>query len=112
MGVSDPFRVWGTTNVQQPMPAQLTFSRLWPNPARGQVLLRFGLPRATDVRLEIFDVQGRRVRTLAAGRQEAGWHDLGWNGRGETGVQLSAGLYFVRLRAEGREFRQRLVWLE
>jgi len=52
------------------------------------------------------------VRTLAAGALEAGWHEVRWTGRTDEGGRLNAGLYFVRFRAEGREFRQRLVWLK
>jgi flagellar hook assembly protein FlgD len=73
--------------------------------------MRFGLPRAAEVRLEVFDLQGRRVRTLAAGPRTAGWHDVNWNGQMEGGARSGAGLYFVRFRTEGREFRQRLIWL-
>ncbi|HVP13887.1 MAG TPA: beta-propeller fold lactonase family protein, partial [Terriglobales bacterium] len=112
LAVSDPFSIADTpaTSVE-PLPAVLSFAPIRPNPASGRTRLRFGLPRATDVRLELFDVLGRRISMLASGRQEAGWHDVTWTGRLENGSRIGAGLYFVRLRAEGREFKQRLIWL-
>ena len=111
LSVSGVFEVFGATDVEPP-PAVLAFAPVRPNPAAGEALLRFGLPRAAQVRLEVFDLQGRRVRTLAAGALEAGWHEVRWTGRTDEGGRLNAGLYFVRFRAEGREFRQRLVWLK
>jgi hypothetical protein len=110
LSVSEPFEVFGPTSVE-PAPAVLSFAPIRPNPAPGAAHLRFGLPRASEVRLEVFDVQGRKMRTLAEGRHPAGWHEVSWNGRLEGGGRIGAGLYFVRLKAEGREFKQRLVWL-
>jgi YVTN family beta-propeller protein len=110
LGQSEPFEVFGTTDVE-PAPAALSFEPIRPNPALGEARMRFGLPRAAEVKLEVFDLQGRRVRTLATGLQAAGWHDVSWKGQMEGGARSGAGLYFVRFRAEGREFRERLVWL-
>jgi len=110
LSVSEPFEVFGPTAVE-PAPAVLSFAPVRPNPASGAALLRFGLPRAAEVRLEVFDVLGRRVRTLAEGRHVAGWHEVSWNGRLGGGQRIGAGLYFVRFQAEDREFKQRLIWL-
>jgi hypothetical protein len=82
-----------------------------PNPARGAMRLRFGLPAAADVRLEVLDIQGRHVHELARGAREAGWHELTWEGRSRTGVKVAPGVYFVRLSAGGRKVHRRTVWL-
>jgi flagellar hook assembly protein FlgD len=47
--------------------------------------------------VELFDVQGRRVTTLADGGFGAGAHVLAWDGRDAAGARASRGLYFVRL---------------
>jgi flagellar hook assembly protein FlgD len=54
------------------------------------------------VRLDVHDVTGRRVATLAEGSLPAGRYDYTWDGRGEQGGRLGAGLYFVRLTIAGR----------
>jgi YVTN family beta-propeller protein len=110
LGVSDPFRVGGVLDVDA-APLALAFAPIRPNPAAGRALMRFGLPHAAEARLEVFDIQGRRVQTLADGWREAGWYDVQWSGRNETGGRAGPGLYLVRLRSGGREFRQRMVWL-
>jgi hypothetical protein len=82
-----------------------------PNPARGTALVRFGLPRESEVRLAIFDLGGRVVAELKRGRLPAGEYAVPWVGRdGERGS--SSGLFWVRLEVEGRSFTRRLVRVE
>ena len=75
-----------------------------PNPAHEKTSLGFDLPRATDLSLEVFDVRGRRVADLVEGIQAAGRHAVTWSTRGR-----SAGVYFVRMRADGRTFNRRMI---
>ena len=82
-----------------------------PNPFLGRATVRFGLAREGDVQLELFDVTGRSVRTLAAGKHAAGEHTLTWDGRDGQGHQVKAGVYFVRLRTPSRTFHSRVVSL-
>lgn len=80
-----------------------------PNPTRGATTLRFTLPRAAHATLELYDSQGRRVRTLAHGEHVAGERAVGWNGRDGSGRAVRAGVYFARLTSEGSTRRVRLV---
>lgn len=82
-----------------------------PNPSGGDVDVRFALPRSCPARLEIFDVTGRLVRTLADGVREAGQHAIRWNGVDENGRRVPSGVYFARLSAGGRTMDRRLVLL-
>ena len=110
VATSERFRIYGVTDVRTPPPATLAFSRPMPNPASGSALMRFGLPRTGDVTLELYDVEGRLVQTLASGRREAGWYDVKWSGQ-VRGGQAHAGTYWARLRYEGRQIQHRLVWI-
>src|SRR5262249_41361533 len=83
-----------------------------PNPFRGRTALRFGLSRAGNVQLELFDVSGRRVRSLVSGALPVGEHTAAWNGRDEGGNAVRPGVYFVRLTTPTRTFHMRLVSLE
>jgi hypothetical protein len=80
-----------------------------PNPARGATLLRYTLPSAASVRLALFDLAGRRVRVLEEGGRSAGEHAARFDGSDAAGRALAAGLYFVRLEADGRSATTRLV---
>ena len=82
-----------------------------PNPFRNQTTVDFDLPQAQDVGLSIYDVTGRRIRTLARGTHAAGSHRISWDGRGDDGQRVSAGVYFARLQAEDATVKRRLVLL-
>jgi endonuclease I len=83
-----------------------------PNPFRSFAVIRFDLPGRDRVSLRIFDVAGRRVRTLAGGSlMDAGRHEATWDGRGETGALVSGGLYFYRLDAGPLSQTRRMVFL-
>lgn len=74
---------------------------LAPNPVRGRTRVRFVLPTAGTARVDVFDVTGRRVRTLARGALAAGPHRVWWDVREEGGAPAANGVYFVRVALEG-----------
>jgi hypothetical protein len=69
-----------------------------PNPTPGQIHVQYAVARAGQVRLELVDVSGRVVATLADRTQEPGRYEAAWDGAGRRG-QLPPGLYFVRFVA-------------
>ncbi len=74
-----------------------------PNPFREVAEVQFTLGRPGRVELVVFDVLGREVRSLSGGLWlDAGAHVLRWDGRDGQGGRVAAGVYFVRLAAEGR----------
>ncbi len=81
-----------------------------PNPFRVATTVRFDLASRARVDLRVFDVAGRVVRTLTAGRVlEAGRHDVAWDGRDDAGRAVGAGLYFYRLDAGALRETRRMV---
>jgi calcineurin-like phosphoesterase family protein/flagellar hook capping protein FlgD/purple acid phosphatase-like protein len=80
-----------------------------PNPFATGSEIRFTLDRASRVDVSIHDVSGREVRHLASGRLEAGPHALAWDGTDGRGRVAGAGVYFVRIRSEGRDAVAKLV---
>ncbi len=67
------------------------------------------LPAATPARLSIFDVQGRKVRTVVDGPLSAGRTISVWDGRGDAGQVVGSGVYFARLNCKGHSHTARLV---
>ncbi len=95
-----------TVGVEVPsgLPAELTLSSPWPNPSRGDVRFRIGLPAAGAVDVRVYDLLGREVARLAEGEPgEAGWHETEWDARA-----LASGVYVVRLTV-GDEVRTRRI---
>lgn len=78
-----------------------------PNPFSSSTAISYALPAAGAVELEVYDVLGRVVRTLAhRERQVAGAHRISWDGRDDAGRALGSGLYFVRLRGLDRSWQR------
>jgi hypothetical protein len=96
----------------EPGPSALSFASAWPNPFRASVTFRLGLPEAEDVRLEVFDLLGRKVRTIVRGRFDPGPHTFQWDGRSDRGEVSAAGIYLVRARVGGQVFHQQVVRLQ
>lgn len=70
----------------------------YPNPFRRETMLQFRLHRPGRVELEVFDLLGRKVRTLASTVLASGRHEFAWDGSLEGGGRVSAGVYACRLR--------------
>ncbi|NOZ56642.1 MAG: T9SS type A sorting domain-containing protein [Calditrichaeota bacterium] len=81
----------------------------WPSPAMGFVKIGYRLAIDSEVRLVVFDLRGRVVRTLSKGQRPAGEHRIGWDGTDNTGQPLPSGVYLVRLEAAGQTAVQKVV---
>lgn len=71
-----------------------------PNPAHGPTVLAFDLPRAMRASVALFDLAGRRVRTLVDGQLPAGRSAPRWDGRDDAGRALPAGVYLALLSTD------------
>jgi len=83
-----------------PRTFQLLASR--PNPSRGASEIRFLLPSACTVEVTLFDLAGRRMRSLGGGeRLPPGEHSIRWDGRDGSGAPVRDGVYLVQVHAGG-----------
>ncbi len=90
-------------------PATLMLADAHPNPMLHSTSIAFTLTRPGDASLDVLDVQGRRVRLLVHGAQAAGEHRVSWDGLDQDGRPSSAGIYFLRLDAEGRTMSRKIA---
>jgi glucose/arabinose dehydrogenase len=82
----------------------------YPNPFRGTTTIPFNLTEATRVEIAVYDLLGRRVRTLLDRSLPPGPHTAAWDGTDTAGTPLPDGVYFYRLRTDnGFESGRRLV---
>jgi hypothetical protein len=82
-----------------------------PNPFFGGSRIEFTLAREDRVDLAVYDLGGRRLRTLKHGALAAGPQRFDWNGRDDAGHVAPAGVYFVKLETERIELRTKVVKL-
>lgn len=94
-----------------PAPARDELFAPRPNPAHGGATFVFALAAPGEAALALYSVDGRRVRTLAAGPHAAGTHTVAWDGADDRGVPLAPGIYYARLAAGPRAVVRRLAVL-
>jgi hypothetical protein len=83
----------------------------WPDPFAGRTNIRFTLRRPDRVRLGVFDVAGRQVRTLVDEERPAQALTTSWDGRDDSGRDVGAGIYLVRLRTSDLEESRKVLRL-
>jgi hypothetical protein len=81
------------------VPVGFTLEQNYPNPFNPATTIRYQLPKAAHVVLKIYNLSGQEVRTLINARQPAGANAVVWDGRDESGKEVSSGIYVYRLQA-------------
>lgn len=100
----------GLTATPPPSAAKaLVLAAAGANPFRGHLELLLAVDAPQQVAVEVYDIAGRRVRTLATSLAARDVSTLRWDGRDDAGRQVPAGVYLVRARGEGTEASLRAV---
>jgi hypothetical protein len=110
---------WGwvidNINVVTPFPTaspqarRFALSQNTPNPFNPQTEINFELPQAAVVKLQIFDLRGRLVKTLVDGQRQAGPQSIVWNGRDARGAQVASGVYLYQLQSGEQVERRKMT---
>jgi subtilisin-like proprotein convertase family protein len=96
---------------EDPLPRKLALWANRPNPVHHQTAIRFDLPQAGPVDLAVFDVAGRRVKTLISGELGAGSYQTVWQGSDSEGNPVSSAVYFYRLKTEEATLTKKMMVL-
>lgn len=91
------------------LPATARLLPNYPNPFNPATTIAFELPSDRPVRLTIYGVDGRRIRTLVDGRRTAGMHEVRWDGTDEVGGAVPSGTYLYRLESGSTVTARRMV---
>ncbi len=94
------------------IPEACELEQNYPNPFNPATAIRFSIPEAGVVRLQVYDVAGRVVRTLMDGAMGAGRVLVTWDGTDETGRRVASGVYFYRLEASGATLTRKMMLLK
>jgi hypothetical protein len=91
----------------------------YPNPFNPNTTIRYAIPNVTlsevegsRVKLIIYDVLGNEITTLGNEDKPAGTYEVVWNGKSNSGNQVSSGIYFVRIQANQQFKNLKLVLLK
>jgi hypothetical protein len=94
----------GVDNRNETFPQGFALEQNFPNPFNPSTTIRYELPEEAMVNVTIFDMMGRKIRTLVSSQQTAGYKSVQWNATNDDGSPVSAGIYLYTINAG--EFKQ------
>jgi len=94
-------------SVDLPLAVNFNLSEAYPNPFNPTTSMVLNLTAASDMKVEVFNLLGQSVKTLASGYKEAGTYNLSWDAS-----EAAGGLYFVKVQAGGFTQIRKLVLLK
>ncbi len=97
------FKAGSRTLVEQATiehPTRIALLNNYPNPFNAQTRLAFSIPAPSKIRLDIYNLKGERIITLANSQYDAGTHHFLWNGTDFYGQPLASGIYLARLQTD------------
>ena len=103
-----------TTSVAERTPAvpeSFSLSQNFPNPFNPGTAIKFSLPKASHVRITVFDMNGRQIDDILNQTREAGTHTVIWDAADKEGRLLSAGVYFYKLVTAGFVATRKMILL-
>jgi len=93
-------------------PTEFALSQNHPNPFNPVTTVRYAIPKESAVSIRVYNVLGQQVRVLVDEVRPAGYHEAVWNGADERGREVSSGIYFCRMDAEGYRAVKRMILLK
>tara|TARA_B100000575_G_C22928243_1_gene538056 strand:- start:157 stop:609 length:453 start_codon:yes stop_codon:yes gene_type:complete len=93
------YLVVGTLSIDEDLvPDVFTLHQNYPNPFNPTTQIQYDLPKDQFVIITIFDVMGRKIRSLKNTNQTAGYHTIRWDARNDMGEGISAGVYIITIQ--------------
>ena len=83
-----------------------------PNPFNPETNISFSIPSEQIVKLTIYNLKGQKVRELINGQFVSGEHSVIWNGKDDNGKQVGSGLYFYKLKTDGKEISKKMLLIK
>lgn len=103
------FTIYPAIEVRMNLPARIHLSQNYPNPFNSSTTIQYEIPEPSRVRLTIYNVQGRVIRTLVDEGSSPGYCTILWNGRDDMGQVVSSGNYFYELKVNEVTIRKQLL---
>jgi hypothetical protein len=101
-----------TEPYEDALPVSFALHQNYPNPFNGSTKIIYDLPRSSRVALEVFNILGRKVRTLMDQVQPAGSRVIDWDGLDDTGHPVASGVYLYRFKTDAAAESRKMILLK
>ncbi|MGB9823746.1 MAG: FlgD immunoglobulin-like domain containing protein [Candidatus Hydrothermia bacterium] len=95
--------------ISNELPTSFAFAVLKSNLSPEVFHLKYALPEPSSVDICVYSINGQKVATLVKGNKGAGYYDLKWNGKSDTGSKLPAGVYIVKMLTPKKTFSEKII---
>lgn len=105
---------WSPTGIDdeaEPMPNVFSLSQNYPNPFNPSTSILFSLEQKAYAGIVVYDLMGRKVKTLVSSLLDAGDHEIVWNGTNDSGADVASGIYLYKLESNGLTQVRRMTLL-
>lgn len=89
-----------------------TLGNAYPNPFNGKTLIQFFLEKSGEVKIEIYNLVGQKIRTLVAEQRDAGKHVVSWDGSNDLAQQVVSGVYLYKMSINNFQVSKRIIYLK
>lgn len=100
----------GKNEQSNNIPAQFTLSQNFPNPFNPSTKIQCYIPSAGNVKVKIFDINGRMVEEIFSGEKEQGEHTFSWDGT--RGTQVASGVYLFTVQFNNSQLTKKIIYLK
>ena len=100
-GIDNPFALQKNISVTN-----------YPNPFKSETTISYNTLVNNIVSVEIYDIQGKKIKTLVNEYQSFGEHSVVWNGTNETGIPVGTGIYFYRLKTDNNIVLKKIILIK
>jgi len=94
------------------MASQFNLSPNYPNPFNSSTTIHFELYQAAEIKMAVYDIQGRLIRLLAQGREKPGNHFIRWDGMNNNLYSVSSGIYLLVLDVGNYRVSRKMIFLQ
>ncbi len=100
------------TDDKNIIPGEIYLGKNYPNPFNYCTEIRFATGEPSHIKIDILDIAGRKVTTLADNTYPSGNHLIKWDGNNSSGKQVASGTYLYRLKTENKEIIKKMLLLK
>lgn len=109
---AEQYTTTAVDDTENNLPQQFQLEQNYPNPFNPQTVISYAIDRQQPVKLVIYNILGRQVKTLVDTRQAAGQYEVVWDGTSAAGEAVASGVYFYRLTAGDQSTTRKMTLLK
>jgi hypothetical protein len=99
-------------NLNSGIPKKFALEQNYPNPFNPVTVIQFEIPKASEVKITIYNILGERIKTLVSGYVPAGSSSIRWDSTNEAGIRVSSGMYLYQMTAGNTVITRRMILIK